>query len=136
MEIVGRLTRDAEVRSVGNEKQVVSFSVAVNDSYRNRDGERVRMTEFFDCSYWLATGVAEYLTKGTLVELTGWITARAWQDSNGEARAALNCNVSRIRLHGSPQEQQRETKPEEKPEEKPRRGRKRKSDTAEDDLPF
>lgn len=41
MNITGRLTRNAEVRTLSNEKQVVNFSVAVNDSYRNKQGERV-----------------------------------------------------------------------------------------------
>lgn len=98
--IIGRLTRDAEIRSVGNEKTVVSFSLAVNDSYRRKDGERVQLTEFFNCSYWLGTAVAEYLTKGTIVELNGRISASAWMDQEGNPRASLEFNTSQIVLHG------------------------------------
>ena len=58
MNIIGRLTRDAEVRRTSQEKQVVNFSVATNDSYRNKQGERIEQTTYFDCSYWLSPKVA------------------------------------------------------------------------------
>ncbi|MEH3112179.1 single-stranded DNA-binding protein [Pedobacter terrae] len=100
MNIIGRLTRDAEVRTLSNEKQVVNFSVAVGDSYRNGQGERVEQTTFFDCAYWLSANVAKLLTKGTLVELTGRVSTRAWIGKDGEAHAGLNFNTSQIKLHG------------------------------------
>ncbi|STD55959.1 Helix-destabilizing protein [Empedobacter falsenii] len=50
MNIIGRLTRDAEVRTTSQDKQVVNFSVAINDSYRNKQGERIEQTIYFDCS--------------------------------------------------------------------------------------
>lgn len=52
MNIIGRLTRDAEVRNLSNEKQVVNFSIATNDNYRNKQGERVEQTTYFECAYW------------------------------------------------------------------------------------
>ena len=100
MNITGRLTRNAEVRTLSNEKQVVNFSVAVNDSYRNKQGERVEQTTYFDCAYWITANVARLLTKGTLVELTGRVSPRAWVNKDGEARAGLNFHTSQIKLHG------------------------------------
>ena len=100
MNITGRLTRDAEVRTLSNEKQVVNFSVATNDSYRNKQGERVEQTTYFDCAYWISANVARLLTKGTLVELTGRVSTRAWVSKDGEARAGLNFHTSNIKLHG------------------------------------
>jgi len=100
MNIIGRLTRDAQISTLPNDKQVVNFSVAVNDSYRNNQGERVELTEYFNCSYWISTNVAKVLTKGTVVELTGRVSARAWMGSDGEAHAALNFHTSQIKLHG------------------------------------
>ena len=44
MNITGRLTRDAEVRTTSQDKQVVNFSVATNDSYKNKQGERIEQT--------------------------------------------------------------------------------------------
>lgn len=100
MDITGRLTGDAVVRTVSEGKQVVNFSVAVNDSYKAKNGERVTQTEFFDCSYWIGTGIAQYLTKGTIVELSGRVSARAWVDGDGNAKAGLNFHTSKITLHG------------------------------------
>lgn len=99
MNIIGRVTKDAQVRTLSNSKQVVNFSVAINDSYRNKAGERVEQTTYFDCAYWLSVKVATILTKGTLVELKGRVSARAWTGNNGEANAGLNFNTSQIKLH-------------------------------------
>lgn len=51
MNIIGRLTRDAEVRTLSNGKKVVNFSIATNENYRNKQGERVEKTTYFDCTY-------------------------------------------------------------------------------------
>jgi single-strand DNA-binding protein len=100
MDITGRVTADAQVRTLSDDRTVVNFSVAVNDSYKARNGERVTQTEFFDCSYWIGTGIAQYLTKGTIVELSGRVSARAWVDGEGQAKAGLNFHTSKITLHG------------------------------------
>ena len=100
MNIIGRLTRDAEVRTTSQEKQVVNFSIAINDSYRNKLGERIEQTSYFDCSYWISPNVAKILTKGALVELTGRVSTRAWTANDGELRASLNFHTATIKLHG------------------------------------
>jgi single-strand DNA-binding protein len=100
MNIIGRVTKDAQVRNVSNSKQVVNFSVAINDSYRNKAGERIEQTTYFDCAYWISPKVAGILTKGTLVELTGRVSARAWTGNDGETHAGLNFNTAQIKLHG------------------------------------
>lgn len=100
MNIIGRLTRDAEVRSVSEEQEVVNFSVAINDSYPNKDGGRTELVTYVDCAYWRTPKVAQYLTKGTLVELQGRISPRAWVDMDGAVHAALNFRTSEIKFHG------------------------------------
>lgn len=100
MNIIGRLTRNAEVRVTSTQKEVVSFTVAVNDSYRNKQGERIEQTTYFDCAYWLTTAVAPHLTKGTLVGLSGRATARAWMGKDGEPKAGLNFHTSQIEFYG------------------------------------
>ncbi len=100
MNIIGRVTRDAEVRTLSEDKKVVNFSIAVNDSYKPKNGEKVTHTEFFDCSYWLATGIAQYLTKGSVVELSGRLSTRAYLDSEGRPKAGLNFHTAAITLHG------------------------------------
>jgi single-strand DNA-binding protein len=100
MNITGRVTADAQVRNVSNSKTVVNFSVAINDSYKNKAGDRIEQTTYFDCAYWLSPKVAQILTKGTVVELTGKVSARAWTGSDGQPHAGLNFNTSQIKLHG------------------------------------
>lgn len=100
MNIIGRLTRDAEVRTLSNKKQVVNFSIATNDNYRNKQGERIEQATYFDCSYWISPKVAEILTKGALVELSGRAYTSAWIGKDGEAYAGLNFHTSQIKFHG------------------------------------
>ncbi len=125
MNITGRLTRDAEVRTTSQDKQVVNFSVATNDSYRNKQGERIEQTTYFDCSYWITANVAKILTIGSLVELSGRVSTRAWTGNDGEARAGLNFHTSNIKLHGGS-----------KKSETAQATTGAKNNKTEDDLPF
>lgn len=101
MEITARLTADAKVNQLKNGREVVSFSVALNDSYKPKDSTEVKkITTFVNCSYWRNPGIAEYLTKGSLVELSGRIGINAWKNGEGEARAAITLHVNSIKLHG------------------------------------
>lgn len=100
MNIIGRLTRDAVIHTTSQDKQVVNFSVATNDSYKNKQGERVEQTTYFDCAYWISAKVVTLLTKGTLVELTGRVSPRAWFGKDGEPKAGLNFHTSNIKFHG------------------------------------
>lgn len=113
MNIIGRLTKNAELRTTSNEKQVVNFSIATNDSYRNKQGEKVVLTNYFNCSYWLAPNIASYLTKGSLVEVEGRLGVNAWKDMQGEARANLTLHVNQIKFHSGKltQHAEHETKP-------------------------
>jgi len=80
--IRGRVTKDAEVRSIDNGKEVVNFSVAVNEKYKTKDGNEKERTAFFNCAYWFDAEMAKHLKKGRLVEMSGWITAEAYLKDN------------------------------------------------------
>lgn len=100
MNIVGRITRNAQINTLKNDKKVVNFSIAINHSYMNKQKERVEQTTFYNCSYWLSTNVAKILTKGALVELTGRVSSSAWIGKDGEIKSSLNFHTSNIILHG------------------------------------
>jgi len=139
MDITGRVTADAQVRTLSEGRQVVNFSVAVNDSYKAKNGERVTQTQFFDCSYWIGAGIAQYLTKGSIVELSGRVSARAWVDSEGQAKAGLNFHTSKITLHGggAATEKTQAAKPAKaEPEAMEVTGSQVSPDGEKDDLPF
>ena len=99
MEITGRLTADAVVRTISEYKKVVGFSIAINDTFRS-GGEQKKITTFIDCSYWLNTGIAEYLKKGGWVQLYGRIGVNAYMSGNNEAKASLTFHTSEIKLLG------------------------------------
>jgi len=90
MNISGRLTADAQVSTTTQGKEVVNFSIAVNDGYRNKQGAWVKNTAYIDCAYWRSAKVAKWLQKGLIVELTGQISTRAWLDKQGNPKAGIN----------------------------------------------
>jgi single-strand DNA-binding protein len=127
MEIIGRVTADAKVTTLKDERKVVNFSIAINDSYRAKgSGERTQLTTYVQCAYWVSPTIAPYLTKGTLVELSGRMSADAWVNMDGEARAALRFHVSTLKLHGGSDRSGAENKPTAAPA----------STAVTDDLPF
>ena len=99
MTIVGRLTKDAVVNQLKDEREVVNFSVALNDFYKPKNGEGVKVTTFINCSYWMNSKMAEHLKKGSLIELSGRIYVTAYTDLSGNAKASLNCHVNNIKIH-------------------------------------
>ena len=103
MEITARLTRDASVTTVKNNQQVVNFTVAINDRYRPKgSNEVIKWVTYVQCDYWVNPGIAQYLTKGTLVEMQGRIGVQAYTGKDGAAKATLTLHVNTIKLHGKP----------------------------------
>ena len=104
MTIVGRITKDAVVNTLKDERKVVNFSIAINESYKPKGGERIKVTTFCNCSYWISETMADNLKKGTLLEVTGRIYVTAYVGTDGTAKASLNCHVNAIKIHAWPKE--------------------------------
>lgn len=98
MTIVGRLTKDAQVNTLVDDRKVVNFSIAVNDTFRTKKGGQIKVTSYFNCAYWINDGVAERLRKGTLVQVDGRVFASAFIGADGTAKASLNCHVNNIQF--------------------------------------
>ncbi len=98
MELTGRIIKDAEVRSVKNDKQVVSFTVVENNSYKPKNGERVDVPTFFNCSYWISDKIAEHLTKGSVVQLAGRVGVNVYNNMEGKALGYLTYHVNSIKI--------------------------------------
>ena len=64
MIIVGRITKDAVVNQLKDEREVVNFSIAINDYYKPKNGEGVQLTTYYNCSYWMSSKMAANLKKG------------------------------------------------------------------------
>jgi single-strand DNA-binding protein len=97
MEITGRLVADATVRAVNENKNVTGFRVAVNRRYRSQ-GEQKEETAYIDCTYWRGEGIAPFLTKGMLVQLSGFMTAEPWVSRDGEPMASLRFRTDEINM--------------------------------------
>ncbi|WP_374950141.1 single-stranded DNA-binding protein [Mucilaginibacter sp.] len=97
MEITGRLVADATVRAVNEDKKVTGFRVAVNRRYKSQ-GEQKEETAYIDCTYWLGEGIAPFLTKGMLVQLSGFMTAEPWVSRDGEPMASLRFRTDEINM--------------------------------------
>jgi len=85
--IMGRLTRDPELRRTGSGIAVASFTVAVDRDFGSRDGGE-RETDFIDCVAWRQTGefVSKYFTKGSMIVVSGRLQIRNWTDKEGNKR--------------------------------------------------
>ena len=85
--IMGRLTRDPELRRTGSGIAVASFTLAVDRDFGGRDGGE-RETDFIDCVAWRQTGefVSKYFTKGRMAVVSGRLQIRSWTDKDGNKR--------------------------------------------------
>ena len=85
--LMGRLTRDPELRRTGSGVAVTSFSLAVDRDFgKNENGEKE--TDFIDCVAWRQTGefVSKYFTKGRVAVVSGRLQIRSWTDKDGNKR--------------------------------------------------
>ncbi len=84
--VMGRLTRDPELRRTQSGLSVTSFSVASDRDFKNQSGEKE--TDFIDCVAWRNTAefVCKYFSKGRMAVVEGRLQLRDWQDNNGNKR--------------------------------------------------
>lgn len=87
--LVGRLTKDPQLRSTPSGQAVCSFGVATNRIWRDRQsGEKKQQVEYHNIVLWrrLAEIASQYLTKGSLVLIEGRLQTRSWEDASGNRR--------------------------------------------------
>ena len=85
--IMGRLTRDPELRRTGSGVAVASFTLAVERDYAGKDNNE-KVTDFIDCVAWRGTGefVSKHFTKGRMAVVSGRLQKRKWTDKEGNNR--------------------------------------------------
>ena len=99
--IVGYIGADAEIRYLTDGTAVTNFSVAVNKSVRNAQGDKTQKTTWFNVALWgeRAETLVGYLKKGTLILVTGEVSAGAYADKQtGKPLGSLKLTAGRIRL--------------------------------------
>ena len=100
--LVGRLGRDPETRYTGGGQAVANFSLATDESYKDRNGERQKRTEWHKIVVWgkQAEIAQQYLKKGSLIFIEGRIQSREWQDKEGQKRTSFEIVATNFRMLG------------------------------------
>jgi len=100
----GNLTKDIELKDLGNDKKVANFSIAVRRDYKNQSGEYE--TDFFNCSAFgnTANFISKYFSRGSQMLLIGHLQNNQWETDSGEKRTATNVIVESVEFCGSKQQ--------------------------------
>ena len=124
--IMGRITRDLELRHTQSGTAVCQFCVAVTRSFKDANGEY--QSDFIDCVAWRnsAEFITKYFSKGALIALDGELQTRNYTDKDGNKRKATELLVSSAAFTGEKRESAAKPKPTEDDY----------SDISDDDLPF
>lgn len=98
--LIGRLGADPEVRFTSSGIAVVNVSLATNESYTNREGERVDKTEWHRLVFWrqLAEIAGQYLRKGASIYVEGTLRYRTWTDDGGHERFTCEVEVKELSM--------------------------------------
>lgn len=99
--LMGRLTRDVEMRQTPSGVSLARFSIAVDRGYTGKDGQR--QTDFINCVAWRQTGefIARYFGKGRMIAVVGSIQTRTWDGQDGKRQYATEVVVDEAFFTGS-----------------------------------
>ena len=101
LQVIGNLGKDCTVNNV-NGKNVINFSVAHTEKYKDAQGTPKERTTWVECAYWTErTGIAPYLKKGTQVYAEGFPDVRTYTTQDGRQGAALSLRILNVQLLGS-----------------------------------
>lgn len=104
--LVGRLTRDPELRALPSGTSVCGLRIACNSSHRDADGELIERPSYFDVSVYGAPGesVSRYMHRGSRVAVDGRLEWREWETSEQERRQAVSIVADTVQFLDSPGE--------------------------------
>ena len=101
LQVIGNLGKDCLVKEV-NGKNVINFTVAHTERYKDAQGTQKERTTWVECAYWTdRTAISPYLTKGQMVYVEGGPEADAYMNKDNQAAATLRLRVSNIQLLGN-----------------------------------
>ena len=101
LQLIGNLVKDAKTNTVNGDKQVINFTIALNDGYTNKEGQYIEQTTYVECAFWSKADLAKHLTTGKLVEVYGRIYPDAYITKEGEAAGVIRCTLNRLKFHNS-----------------------------------
>ena len=106
--LIGRLTKDVETKNV-NGTTCGRFSIANNDSYVSKSGEKKENASFFDVIVWgkQAENCAKYIKKGSMVAIEGRLNQNRWTDNNNQSRSKIEIIANSIQFLDSKSAEQK-----------------------------
>lgn len=98
IQLIGRLGKDPEMRSLASGSSLATFSLATTDSYKNAAGERVEETQWHNLVAWGKTAdiASQFLKKGNEVAIEGKLIHRSYENAKGEKKYVTEINVNEI----------------------------------------
>ncbi len=132
--LIGNAGQDPEVRHLDSGVAVANFNLATNESYKDKNGEKVTQTEWHRIVLWrgLAEVAEKYVRKGELLYIEGRLRTRAWDDKEGNKRYTTEVFADNMKMLGKKSDQPGEVRQDE-----PSRIEEAGPETsADDDLPF
>ena len=135
--LVGRITRDAELKYTNTGTAVTKFSIAVNKK-RKKGEEYVEKVSFFDITAWakMAETLSQYLVKGKQIIVSGELEQDRWEDKDGNRRRKVGITANAIQLLGGDKRQESAPRQEPKPAPPEKSVVFDSLDFADDDIPF
>jgi single-strand DNA-binding protein len=143
--LIGRLGKDPEVKYTPSGSPVARFTLATDESFKDRSGEQQRRTEWHTIVAWnkLAEICGEYLTKGKQVYIEGSIRSRQWEDQSGNKRTSFEIVARDMRMLGSKADSERmaasgmeRASATERPGSSSESNEPSQSEITDDDIPF
>lgn len=100
---IGRLGKDPEVRFTQSGDAVANISLAVSETWKDKQGQKQERTEWVRCTAFKrqAEIIGEYLRKGSLIHVTGKLTTRKWQNQAGEDQYSTEINIQNMTMLSS-----------------------------------
>lgn len=112
IQIIGNVTKDAEVRAFEGGRSVINFDVAVNDRYKDKNGQKVERVHYIKCAIWREnTSIAQYITKGIKIFVEGQPDVDCYVNKEGKAVGSVKINVREVEFLGGGKNQQSSGQP-------------------------
>lgn len=112
MEITGRVTADAKLNVLPGDRQVVNFTIIINDYYRPKGSNEIKqLTTYIKCSYWQSGKLAEHLTKGAVVQVYGRLGVYAYTDMDGNPKGSITLHCKTVKILATSKKEFRQDPP-------------------------
>ncbi|TRX58715.1 single-stranded DNA-binding protein [Fulvivirga sp. M361] len=102
VQLIGRLGKDPEVKTLTSGRNLATFTIATTDMYYNADGEKVEDTQWHNITAWgkRADIASKYLVKGQEIALEGRLIHRSYENGNGEKRYVTEVSMNELLMIG------------------------------------